>query len=73
MNRKLFSIVAIVLPIVIGLAVYMSRMVKHGFSTRVAPSAMESSLATTGQKPSDRHKFGHRDTKGYVATSAKSR
>src|SRR5260370_1559854 len=45
MKRKLLSLSAVILLIVIGSAVYLGRMIHRGFSTRAAPSSAESSLA----------------------------
>jgi mono/diheme cytochrome c family protein len=46
MKRILVICFSIVLPVAIGCVLYASRMVHRGFSTRVAPGAVEASLAT---------------------------
>lgn len=47
MRRTLVTCFIIVLLVAIGCAFCASKMVHRGFSTRVAPSAVESTLATT--------------------------
>lgn len=47
MKRMFFWFSIVILLIAIGGAFYVGRMVHRGFSTRVAPSALESSLALT--------------------------
>jgi mono/diheme cytochrome c family protein len=47
MNRKLLVVSIVFLLVVAGCFLYARRMVHRGFSTRAAPSAIESSLATS--------------------------
>ena len=45
MKRILLLLSACILLVAIGCALYASRMIHHGFSTRTVPSSVESSLA----------------------------
>jgi mono/diheme cytochrome c family protein len=47
MKRKLLAFSTVILLIAIGCALYVGRMMHRGFSTRTAPSSIESSLAMT--------------------------